>query len=80
MSLQSAVERRHQNRRHDADALAETVIQAWNDLPVGTIQRVFERIPIVHQLIVEGGGDNINVEDRRGRRGEAVVAAPLPVG
>jgi len=38
MSLQSAVERRHQNRRHDADALAETVIQAWNDLPVGTIQ------------------------------------------
>ncbi len=34
----------------------------------------------MHQLIVEGGGDNINVEDRRGRRGEAVVAAPLPVG
>jgi len=39
------------------------VIQAWNDLPVGTVQQVFERIPIVHQLIVDGGGDNINVKD-----------------
>ncbi len=56
------------------------MIQAWNDLPVGTIQQVFERIPIVHQLIVEVSGDNINVDDRRGHCGEAIVAAPLPVG
>ena len=62
------------------DALAETVIQAWINLPADTIQQVFERIPIVHQLIVEGHGDNLNVEDRRGRHGgAAVVAAPLQV-
>jgi len=58
-------------------ALAEKVIQAWINLPADTIQWVFERIPIVHQLIVEGHGDNLNVEDRRGRHGGAVVAAPL---
>jgi len=29
-------------------------------------------------LIVECGGDNINVEERRGRHGAAAVAAPLP--
>jgi len=29
-------------------------------------------------LIVECGGDNINVEERRGRHGAAVLAAPLP--
>ncbi len=30
------------------------------------------------QLIVDCGGDNINVEERRGSHGAAVVAAPLP--
>jgi len=29
------------------------------------------------QLIVEGGGDNINAKDLQGRQGAAVVAAPL---
>jgi len=33
---------------------------------------VFDRIPIVLQLIVECGGDNINVEERRGCHGAAV--------
>jgi hypothetical protein len=67
MSLQSAVERKHRNRRRDIDALATTVQEAWRDLPADTIQRVFNRIPVVYQLIVESGGDNINVEERRGR-------------
>jgi hypothetical protein len=34
----------------------------------------------VQLLIVQGSGDNKNVEDRRGHHDEAVVAAPLPVG
>jgi hypothetical protein len=66
MSLQSLVERRHQNRPQDIEALATTVQEAWADLPADTIQWVFNRIPVVHQLIVECGGDNVNVEERRG--------------
>jgi hypothetical protein len=73
MSLQSAVERKHRNRRRDIDALATTVQEAWRDLPADTIQRVFNRIPVVHQLFVESGGDNVNVEERRGRRNIAVA-------
>jgi len=73
MSLQSAVERRHRNRRRDIDALSRTVQEAWEDLPADTIQRVFNRIPVVHQLIVECGGDNVNVEERRGHRNIAVA-------
>ena len=73
MSLQSSVERKHRNRRRDIDALATTVQEAWRDLPADTIQRVFNRIPVVHQLFVESGGDNVNVEERRGRRNIAVA-------
>jgi hypothetical protein len=67
MSLQSHVEKLHRNRTRDPDGLAVSVKQAWDHLPVETIQKVFDRIPVVLQLIVEGDGDNINVEDRRGR-------------
>ena len=41
--------------------------EAWENLPGDTIQRVFSRIPIVLQLIVDSNGDNVNVEERRGR-------------
>jgi hypothetical protein len=58
--------------------LAVSVIEAWENLPADTIQKVFNQIPIVLQLIVEGGSDNINIEERRGRQGVAVVAAHLP--
>jgi hypothetical protein len=74
MSLQSAVERMHRNARRDAEALTTTVQEAWRDLSADTIQRVFNRIPVVYQLIVESGGDNINVEERRGRCN--IAAAP----
>jgi hypothetical protein len=70
MSLQSVVKRRHRNRRRDIDALATTVQEAWKDLPA---DQVFNRIPVVHQLIVECGGDNVNVEERRGRHNIAVA-------
>jgi hypothetical protein len=67
MSVQSHVERKHRNRRRDPDGLAQTVQEAWENLPRDTIQRVFSRIPIVLQLIVDNRGDNMNVEERRGR-------------
>jgi hypothetical protein len=67
MSLQLHVEKLHRNRTRDPAGLAVSVKQAWDHLPVETIQKVFDRIPVVLQLIVEGDGDNINVEDRRGR-------------
>ena len=74
MSIQSLVEERHKNRHHDPDRLAETVQEAWNNLPEPTITRIFNRIPIVLQQIVNSGGDNITVEERRGRRN--IAAAP----
>ena len=75
MSVQAAVEVRHRNRRRDPDGLAATVREAWENLPAVTIQKVFNRIPIVLELIVESGGDNITMEDRRGRR-NMVLADP----
>ncbi len=74
MSVQSHVERRHRDRCRDPDSLAISIKEAWNNLPVETVQWVFNRIPIVLQQIVECGGDNVNVEERRGRRN--MVAAP----
>jgi hypothetical protein len=71
--LESTVERSHQNRRRDPDGLAATVKEAWENLPGDTIQRVFNRIPIVLWQIVASGGDNITVEERRGRRNMAVA-------
>ncbi len=68
MSVQAAVEVRHRNRRRDPDGLAATVKEAWENLPGETIQRVFNRILDVLQQIVASGGDNITVEDNRGRR------------
>ncbi len=65
MSVQAAVEVKHRNRRRDPDGLAATVREAWENLPAVTIQKVFNRIPIVLELIVESGGDNITMEDRR---------------
>jgi len=70
MSIQAAVEVRHRNRRRDPDGLVATVREAWDNLPAGTIQKVFGRIPTVLQLIVDSGGDNVTVEDRRGRRND----------
>ncbi len=75
MSVQAAVEVRHRNRRRDPDGLAATVREAYENLPAVKIQKVFDRIPIVLELIVESGGDNVTVEDRRGHR-NMVVADP----
>jgi hypothetical protein len=68
MSVQSSVEHMHRNRRQDPDALAETVREAWDNLPIETIASIFERLPVNLQLIVDREGDNDGVEGRRGRR------------
>jgi hypothetical protein len=41
MSVQSAIEHSHQNRRRDPDGIAATVKEAWENLPHETIQKVF---------------------------------------
>jgi hypothetical protein len=53
MSVQSAVECRHQEWWRDPDGLAISVQEAWQHLPEDTIHRVFERIPIVLHLILD---------------------------
>jgi hypothetical protein len=73
MSVQSAVERMNREQQRDPDGLAFSVQEAWQRLPENTIHWVFDRMPIVLQLIVMCGGDNINVEERRGRHSAAVA-------
>ena len=72
MSLQSKVEAEHRDKCTNCNAIAHSVQQAWEDLPSVTINRVFERIPVVLQLIVDDDGGNDKVEDRRGQ----LIVAP----
>jgi hypothetical protein len=47
----------------------DTVTECWmNHLPTDTIKKIFNRIPVNLQLIVENGGSNECVETRRGRQ------------
>jgi hypothetical protein len=41
MSVQSHVESRHRDRCREPDSLAISVEEAWNNLPIETVQRVF---------------------------------------
>jgi hypothetical protein len=66
MSTQSWVEKKHRNKTTDAIALSASVQEAWEHLPVDTICKVFNRIPVVLQLIVDHHGANDLVETRRG--------------
>jgi len=68
MSVQSHVERAHRNRARDPDTLALTVQESWRDLPSDPIQKIFDRIPVNLELIVENRGSNDFVETRRGRQ------------
>jgi len=73
MSLQSKVETEHRDKCIHNNAIADSVQQAWANLPSLTISHVFERIPIVLQLIVDDNGGNNRVEERRG---QLIVAPP----
>jgi hypothetical protein len=64
MSLQSVVGKKQREQRRTTDALAVSVQEAWKDLPVASINKIFSRIPIVCELIVVDGGDNLRVEDQ----------------
>ncbi len=68
MSVQSTLECSHENRRRDPNGLAKIIKAAWDNLNGETMQKVFDRIPTVLQLIVECHGDNIYVEERRGHQ------------
>ena len=70
-SLQCEVEKLHRDKRTDANANADSVLQAWNNLHLEKIFRVFSRIPIVLTLIVDDQGGNDLVETRRGRLNHA---------
>ena len=71
-SLQSKVEVEHRDKCTNSNAIAHSVQQARKELPSATISRVFERIPVVLQLIVDDDGGNDKVEDRRGQ----LIVAP----
>jgi hypothetical protein len=73
MSMQAAVECRHQNRRRDTETLARTVKEAY-DLPPEMITKVFDHLPIIWELILASNRDNVNVKERRGHHN--MVAAP----
>lgn len=66
-SIQSSAEQIHNYRATFADALVLSVNKAWENLLTSyTITSVFNRIPIVLDLIMEDNGGNNRVEERRG--------------
>ena len=67
--LQSAVEKRHFQRRAHVEALVMSVMETWdkghlNDI----ISKVFGRLQKVLVLVVEGKGSNELVETKRGKQ------------
>jgi hypothetical protein len=52
MSIQSWVEKQQFHKTTIADALAALVKEAWQNLPLSTLTKVFDQIPIVLQIIV----------------------------
>ncbi len=61
MSLQSAVEKKHHEWRRTTDALAVSVQEAWGDLPVESINKIFSILLVVCQMIVTDGCSNLRV-------------------
>lgn len=69
MSIQSAVEREHQFKCHEANALASSVERAWSKrFADGKVfQSVSRRLRKVLDLIIDGNGGNDLVESQRGK-------------
>jgi hypothetical protein len=55
----------HKNKATFADALTQSVQEAWADLPSQTIVNVFEWVPIVHDIILADNVGNDHIEERR---------------
>jgi hypothetical protein len=64
-SIQSSVEKKQYHKTTIADALAQSVTEAWQHLPVETIGSVFGKVPEVLQKIIDDEGRNDLVEGRR---------------
>ena len=64
-SLQSSAETLHKDKRADANAIAQSVIQeAWDNSPSEKFSRVSDRVPVmVLTLIVEDGGGNQHADE-----------------
>jgi hypothetical protein len=69
MSIQAAVTRvHHQTRRCHHDALAQSVLDAWNGyLSPQAFKNVYARLRVVLSCIVEDQGGNSLVETKRGK-------------
>ncbi len=66
MSIQAAVTRVHHKRRCHHDALARSVVDAWNNyLSPDAFRNMFGRLRVVLSCIVEDGGGNSLVERKR---------------
>ena len=67
MSIQSSVEKTHRGRRCQADALAWSIEDSWNNyLSPQAFANVFNRLRVVLACIVDGKGGNDKVEEKRG--------------
>jgi hypothetical protein len=64
-SIQSSVEKKQYRKTTIANALEQSVTEAWQHLPVETIGSVFRKVPDVLQKIIEDEGRNDRVEGRR---------------
>ena len=68
MSIQSAVTVAHQLRRCNHDALARSVMDAWNNyLSPKAFANVHGRVKVVLKCIVDGAGGNELVEQKCGK-------------
>lgn len=67
MSIQCVVERTHRGRRCNHDALAKSVMDAWNQyLSQDAFKNVYKRLRVVLSCIQEDNGGNNKVEEKRG--------------
>ena len=64
---QCVVERTHRGRRCNHDALAKSVMDAWNQyLSQDAFKNVYKRLRVVLSCIQEDNGGNNKVEEKRG--------------
>ena len=66
-ALQSKTESLSYRQRQDPDVLCDTVLRAWNNLPVHAIGKAYKRWLKVLDLILLDNGGNRYVEQFRGK-------------
>lgn len=69
MSLQNAVEKTHQLKWGDKEALHSTVMEVWVDVvSKEAFKKVFEKLNVIHDKILEDRGGNDMFEDSCGKK------------